>query len=234
MRLALCEDKQLHQKEFQAVISQMKEDYDIQLTIYDSAEALLFSLEDTPVDVIFFDIQLEGKLNGMEAAKKIRAQNNFTPIVFLSNYDEYVFDGYDVGALGYIMKPITEQQMAHLLSKVAKLQEVPTILVKTKGINQSIPLFDILYFEIMGHTLSIVTQNDVYELTGTLSMYDDWLTDDFIGIHRSFKINLAHAIGIDGATLLMKNNRRLPIARSQKKQVKEAFLSHYRRLSYEN
>lgn len=69
------------------------------------------------IDLLFLDVEMKG-LNGMETAEKIRTFDNQSAIVFVTGYSDYVFDGYRVGALDYLMKPATEESLRQLLGRV--------------------------------------------------------------------------------------------------------------------
>jgi PAS domain S-box-containing protein len=84
-----------------------------------SGEEALRSLLDREFAVILLDVQMPG-LNGFETAQLIKARERtrYIPIIFLtaiSKEDEYVFQGYSVGAVDYMFKPF---QPAILRSKV--------------------------------------------------------------------------------------------------------------------
>jgi PAS domain S-box-containing protein len=84
-----------------------------------SGEEALRCLLDRDFAVILLDVQMPG-LNGFETAQLIKARERtkFIPIIFLtaiSKDDEYVFQGYSVGAVDYMFKPF---QPAILRSKV--------------------------------------------------------------------------------------------------------------------
>jgi PAS domain S-box-containing protein len=84
-----------------------------------SGEEALRCLLDRDFAVILLDVQMPG-LNGFETAQliKSRERTKFIPIIFLtaiSKDDEYVFQGYSVGAVDYMFKPF---QPAILRSKV--------------------------------------------------------------------------------------------------------------------
>ena len=230
MNIALVEDEQLYQDKFLEVVAALPE-ADLTVTCFDSGAAFLFQLPDAKFDAVFLGIKLAEAMNGMAVAKKIRLTHHDLPLIFLSNYDDYVFDGYDVGALGYIMKPVTVEKLSALLKKITTRTEKPTLIVKTDAGLTTLPLFDILYFEVNGHSLKIVTQQDTYFSSATLSSLADQLPENFLSIHRSYKVNLAQVATFDGQDVLMKDGTRLPVARSQKKIVKAALLAHYRRLA---
>jgi PAS domain S-box-containing protein len=84
-----------------------------------SGEDALRCLLEREFAAILLDVQMPG-LNGFETAEliKSRERTRFTPIIFLtaiSKEEEYVFKGYEVGAVDYIFKPF---QPAILRSKV--------------------------------------------------------------------------------------------------------------------
>lgn len=90
-----------------------------------SGEDALRCLLDREIAVILLDVQMPG-MNGFETAKMIksRERTKHIPIIFLtaiSKEDEYVFHGYEVGAVDYIFKPF---QPEILRSKVRVFVEL--------------------------------------------------------------------------------------------------------------
>ncbi|WP_071130571.1 LytR/AlgR family response regulator transcription factor [Enterococcus timonensis] len=235
MQLALVEDDPIYQQQFQTLLKELPVDFTLELTIFNSGEQLLVALEQTIFTAIFLDIKLGAGLSGMDTAKKIRQTDPHLPLVFLSNYDDYVFDGYDVGATGYVMKPISAEKLTALLLKIQKSTKKPTLAIQTltQGL-VNLPLFEIMYLEITGHTLHIVTQRGEFSTNSKLSTFDDKLSDNFLQVHRSFKVNLAHVVRFLDNDLVMQNGDKIPVARSQKQNVKMKLLAHYRRIADDN
>ncbi len=62
------------------------------------------------IDLLFLDVEMPD-LNGMETARRIREFNRELKIVFVTGYRDYVFDGYKVGALDYVMKPAETKRL---------------------------------------------------------------------------------------------------------------------------
>lgn len=235
MEIALVEDDLFYQAQLKEILSQLTLPFAVNFSFFTTGESLLFALEETVFTAVFLDIQLAGKLNGMETAKILRKTNSQLPLIFLSNYDDYVFDGYDVGAMSYIMKPITKEKLTALLEKLTHVEKKPTLLVETNEVGLlPLPLFEILYLEISGHTLKIVTQKKTFTTSGTLNSFDQELTGDFLQVHRSFTINLAQVVSLNGNEVLMKDGEKIPVARSQKQKLKDALLAYYRQKAVEN
>ena len=57
-------------------------------------------------DLCLLDIQMPG-INGMEAAALLRTYDEEIPIIFVTNLAKYAVKGYEVGATGFIVKPVT-------------------------------------------------------------------------------------------------------------------------------
>lgn len=70
-------------------------------------EALLGIKESTP-DVIFVDVEMP-YMTGVELATEVNNLNNNIQIVFVTAYEKYALKAFDVNAVNYILKPITEE-----------------------------------------------------------------------------------------------------------------------------
>lgn len=79
---------------------------------FSSGEGLLRWVENHPgeLNLIFLDMEM-GQLDGMETARRLRQIEESLPLVFVTGYTEHVFEGYTVGALGYLLKPVREDQL---------------------------------------------------------------------------------------------------------------------------
>ncbi|WP_347281576.1 response regulator, partial [uncultured Alistipes sp.] len=89
---------------------------------YASADEYL--LEQTEYDLLFLDIELDGaasSMDGMELARRIRGMEleRQPVIIFVTGYEKYVYDAFDVGAFQYLLKPIDEQRFAEVFDRAA-------------------------------------------------------------------------------------------------------------------
>ena len=78
-------------------------------------EALQFIAEKKP-DLVFLDIQMPG-VSGFEVVQQLDV-NTMPIILFLTAYDEYAVQAFEVNALDYILKPIDEERLHQVLEKV--------------------------------------------------------------------------------------------------------------------
>ena len=62
------------------------------------------------ISLIFLDIEM-GKTNGLDICKNFLEINPQTNIIFLTAYIEYSFEAWSTGASGYLLKPITAENL---------------------------------------------------------------------------------------------------------------------------
>ena len=77
---------------------------------FDDQDALLEDAEDSGCDVAFLDIHMRG-MNGVEVAKRLKEINPRMNIIFVTGFSEYKGDAMDMKASGYIMKPVTVNEV---------------------------------------------------------------------------------------------------------------------------
>lgn len=74
------------------------------------------------LDTLFLDVELGG-ISGMETARQIREHDTNLMLVFVTGYSDFVFDGYTVGAMDYLVKPVKEGKLRLVLDRAQKLME---------------------------------------------------------------------------------------------------------------
>ena len=238
MYLAYCDDEEAQL----AYVKRMAEDWgkkagkEVRVSLYGSAEELLFEQgEQYPFDLLILDIDMR-EMDGMTLARKIREMDGKVPILFLTNKREYVFEGYEVGALRYLLKPLTEEKFFPLLEEIEKekQKEQPYLIEMISGEQVKMDIKDILYIEVNGHYLKIHTIKGVYELKKSLTGLQQEIKeaageDGFAVTHRSFFVNLLHVERVLRMECILSDGSRIPVSRNAYKQVNEAFIRYYRR-----
>jgi two-component system, response regulator YesN len=86
----------------------------------DGQEALEF-LENASVDLILTDIYMPF-VDGLEFVRRLRKKNNYTKVVFLTGYNEFEFakEAIELEASRYLLKPITKEELIHVLIELQK------------------------------------------------------------------------------------------------------------------
>lgn len=166
------------------------------------------------IDLLFLDVEMKG-LNGMETAEKIRTFDEQIMIVFVTGYSDYVFDGYHVGALDYLMKPVSEEKLRQLIGRVrtkSAQEESHTFSLKNMDGTWRFRFSDILYFYSDRRKVILVTAKGEYSFYARLDEVERKLASDFIRVHQRYLINPANVdcLGSESITI---NGQQLPCSR---------------------
>lgn len=190
---------------------------------FSSGEGVLSWLQKHPdtLDVLFLDIEMGG-ISGMETAKQIRALHIHILIVFLTGYPDYVFDGYSVCALDYLVKPITTDKLSDVLTR-AQMQtktESSFVVQNHEGIYR-IPVQDIRYFFSDRRLIHLITIHTEYTFYDKLDHVAEQLPDEFIRIHQRYLVRIGAIDRIENHAVFL-GSIQLPISRSSRQSVMEA------------
>ncbi|MDF2870145.1 MAG: two component transcriptional regulator, LytTR family [Anaerocolumna sp.] len=232
MRIAYCDDEKVQYVYLKELIDkwEIKQEKKCEISVYQSAEEMLFENQGTfSFDFILLDIELD-KMNGVELARNIRQADKNVTIAFLSNSKEYVFEGYEVGAVRYLLKPLTETQLFPLLDRVQSLlkEEADYIIIGVDREKIKLNTEDINYVEALGHYVRIHTTDQVYEVKINMNEMEKQLTKGFVPTHRSYLVNLNCIEKITRTACIINTKETVPISRNSYNAVNEAFIRFYK------
>ena len=195
---------------------------------YTSAEGFLFSYPDKPCNLLLLDIEMK-ELNGMELAKKLRAEGDMLPIVFITGYSEYMNEGYEVEALHYLLKPLDEKKLSAVLDRYLKryTPEREILLPCEEGMLRICP-DEVIYCEAEGKKTRLypVDREGILCSLG-IGECKKMLTEDFISCHRSYIVNLRYICSIGRTELRLDVGKEIPLSRRLYKEVNEKFIEFY-------
>jgi len=117
----------------------------------DSIEALS-NLKDKPVDLLFLDIQMPD-MDGLELSKII---DEPTRVIFTTAFREYAFEGFEVNALDFLLKPIRFSKFSQAVEKAIKWFE----MTETKP--QSEPVLKDIFLKVDGELKRVELENIQY------------------------------------------------------------------------
>ncbi len=239
MRIAICEDDR-PSRDFEANLIRgwaQRKNINITLDSFSSSENFLFEYEDRiEYDLIVLDIQM-GKMNGFELAKTLRARGYSGQIAFLTGIMDYALEGYEVGAVRYILKPVKEQNLFEVLDRsyeeFSKAEEKVFVLKQGSEVSK-IPFTQIVYIEAQGHYIHLSgckkLSSDVFEKNwkGTFSTVSkDFESQNFFCLRRGLLVNILHIQKITRTECILDTGESLPVARGNYEELNQAFISYY-------
>lgn len=202
IRIAICDDEQNIRSYLAALIR--REDSSCRISEYASAEAYLAAGEDH--DLLLLDIELgggagiPGSMDGMALARRLRSlpPDRQPLIIFVTGYESYVYQAFDVEAFQYLVKPVDEGRFADVFRRAAEKlsllekQRRRTLLVQYAGASRVIPLENIRYVESRGHKLLLHLKEGTVEYYGKIGELEQELGGQFARIHKGYLVNLRH------------------------------------------
>lgn len=227
MKYLIIEDEPLAQKEMSRLISIVDSEAHI-IGVTDSVTASVNWLSDNPApDLIFMDIHLSDNLC-FEIFNRIKVTS---PVIFTTAYDQYAIRAFQTNGIGYLLKPIDEEQLRTAITKyrelsssannmiLASLQNIADqlhatapykerILAKLGDNYHHIPIVHTAYFYSEDHYTFLVTvSGQKYIINHTL----DYLETQIDPL-RFFRISRQCIVNIEAITFTSKHfNGRLKI-----------------------
>ena len=152
LRIGICDDLADARLVLRSLLERILEARKVQGQFFEfsSGETLLrwYDHRIGELDLIFLDMELH-ELDGMETARRLRAADAGLQMVFVTGYADHVFDGYSVGALGYLMKTPKQEQLEAVLDRAqgALVRELDRAYICRNGDTYyRVPISNILYF----------------------------------------------------------------------------------------
>lgn len=91
--------------------------------LFGTSEQLLTYLKEQPLDAVFLDIEMPG-LNGLQLSEHILAINENIDIIFVTAFNQYAVEAFELYAMDYIMKPLTEDRLSKTLKRLLKSKRI--------------------------------------------------------------------------------------------------------------
>jgi two-component system LytT family response regulator/two-component system response regulator LytT len=117
LRVAVVDDEQLARDEVCFLLQQMN-GIEIVAQAGDGVQALRVIEEHLP-DVVMLDVQIPG-LTGFEVARRVVDAGLETQIVFVTAFDQYAIDAFEVNAVDYLLKPVEQGRLSMAVDRARK------------------------------------------------------------------------------------------------------------------
>lgn len=198
-------------------------------------DAIKHALDNHP-DIILMDIQLKGKLNGIEAAKQIQNKADIPLIYLTANSDDVSFQkAKETHPYAFISKPFTKLNLERTIALV--VEKIPNenkgshesdalteclddrIFIRNNGKLIKLMLDDILYIEAERNYCNIVTVNQKYLIVCPLNSFCQKMeSKDFLRVHRSYVVNIKKLDAVADSHLEI-NRKVIPISKMYKEDL---------------
>ncbi|OIQ60031.1 sensory transduction protein LytR [Moorella thermoacetica] len=198
--------------------------------------------------ILFLDINMPG-MNGLELSRAIQERPGPPFIIFVTAYEEYALQAFEVNAVDYLLKPFDEKRLRQAINKVRRLVEqlqqpaapageaTPAAGVKVRlnrlpvekeGKTILLDQDDLIYACTQGDNVYLKTSTGQYLTRFTLKELESRLDPRiFFRCHRCYIVNLNRVRELvpffNGTyTLIMadKQQSEVPVSRNQARKLK--------------
>jgi two-component system response regulator LytT len=218
LRIGICDDESGARDALRFSIEHLlREDEGKVFYDFSSGEGIVKWLIKHPgeLDILFLDVELGG-MSGMETAKQIREHDANLMLIFVTGYPDFVFDGYVVGAIDYLVKPVKQDKLQQVLDRAQKLFEKrkpETFTIQNAEGLYRIAKKDILYLYSEKRLVKVRTEAREYAYYGKLDDAQKALGSGFIRIHQRYLVRAGAVSEIENSSVKIGNTC-LPVSRA--------------------
>ena len=237
--IAVCDDEKNIRTYIRSLIR--KQGTECRITEYASADEYLSAGAEH--NLLFLDIEMksdgEEDKSGMWLAGQLRSRKlaRQPVIIFVTGYEKYVYDAFDVGAFQYLLKPINEEKFSQIFERAVrqlaegqeKQKEAPDrqVLIVPQGSEKRVvPLDDIYYLESHGHKVILTLKAEQAEYYAKIGELERKLQGQFYRIHKGYLVNLAHVEAYNGSEVTMTNGIKLQISKRKYADFRKAYMEY--------
>lgn len=229
-RTLIVEDEAAEAARLSAFVRRYGESHDIMFKITWIKSAMEMLADKSRYDLVLLDIDLPG-ITGMEAAQLMRLYDESTPSIFVTNLAKYAVKGYEVGAMGFIVKPVTWGNLSMNLDRALRAirQNVGrSVMVPTEDGMRVIPFSSIVYVEVTGHRLSYHLEGgELLEARGSLGQLEEELAGaPIVRVAKSCVVNMDKVTLVRPQDLQMVTGECIHVSRTRKREVMDAITDY--------
>lgn len=235
LNIVVCDDNRKIVEDVKSILKDFNEGT-FSISTYINEDSLIDDIEDERLipDVLFMDIKLNHS-NGIVLAKKIMDMLPLCQIIFISGYDDYYLDVYEVEHIYFVKKPIKKRTIEKALFKaIERIEESKREIFSftSNGHIHTLPIKSILYFEKDKRKILVRTSQGVnYDYYGKMEDLLGSLNNNFIRCHNSYVINLTKVRSMENDKFIINENKEIPISRLYRRESRLRFIKYIEELT---
>lgn len=227
MHIAVCDDSETEADYIRSLAEDWAKDRKIDAVVepFFSAEQFLFRYEeDHTWDLLLLDIEMK-EMDGVTLARRLRRDSKTMQFLFITGYEDYIAEGYEVAALHYLMKPVRREKLFAVLDRAAEKQRENAVCLNLElpGELVRIPLHEIRYLDVCRNYVTVHCEED-YTVKRTLGEFEQELGSGFFRIGRGCLVNLRYVQRTARTQVLLADGTVLPLPRGMYEKLNRAII----------
>jgi len=197
MRLILVDDELPARDRMRRLLTEI-EDCEVVAEASTGEQALAQCAELRP-DIVLLDVRMPG-ISGIEVARHIDSLEDPPAVIFTTAYDQYAVEAFETEAVGYLLKPVRKEKLAHALRHASRISPARlTKIAQSARIEHRrdqicarlgeqlrlIPIADIYYFLSDQKYITVRHKHGENLIDESLKALGDEFAADFVRIHRN-------------------------------------------------
>jgi two-component system, LytTR family, response regulator len=204
-----------------------------------AADALtaLRLIPSTAPDVVFLDISMPG-MDGLELAGLLGRMTDPPVIVFVTAFEQHAVSAYGVGAVDYLLKPVSAERLAAALRRVHRgrgsssgvaVDELAAVPVELGGRTRYVRRADVRFAEAHGDYVRLHTREGGHLVRIPISRLEEhWRGVGYVRVHRSYLLAV-HAVqelrsDVSGGLLAHTDAGDVPVSRRHARELRDRLL----------
>lgn len=216
---------------------------------YDNGSSALAGIKQDEPDLVFVDIQMP-KMDGISLAKSLVRLKKPPIVIFITAYERYAVDAFEVAAIDYLLKPVDEERMGKLITRIndylsdqgnhnhtdrlsiwhdAKKEQsyLEKLVVRSVGRYQFIRVDQLRWIRSSGNYIELHTHEKSLLHRASMQYMEDHLDPrEFIRIHRTTIIRIDEVTEIKRASngklsLILTQGECMPVSDGYREQLEK-------------
>lgn len=235
LKVLVVDDEQLARDDLSWLLQQNEAIGDVQ-TASSGEEALRTIGNCEDLDGIFLDIQMPG-LTGVDLVKILRNYQNPPPIAFVTAYNNYALDAFDLNVCDYLVKPVAQDRLDETIRRMSAhapaappKSALEQLSARVGNTTHTIERDDVVYVEASGDYVRVHTSTKSYLVRESISsLTSAWSAAGYVRIHRSFLVRadqIREVRSVDARRTVVLPTIELPVSRRYLRLVEDHLSNH--------
>lgn len=226
--IAICDDDNSFAGGLEETLCRMEKTYGLKFEIdvyQDGCSLVKEVMSGKRYDIICMDIQMK-EMDGVEAARQIRKLDRVVELIYVTSYDSYMKEVFEVTPSGFIVKPLNQKEFETTFCRVMRtvIGQDAYYRFRYKKEEYKLLIRNILYFTSDLRKTYIVEEGGRYMEYRKLNDISKNLGQEngrFVRIHKSYLVNYRHIVRFSYDTVKLSNGEVLPVSSHRKQEVDE-------------
>lgn len=230
INVAICDDDLIFATKIESMLIEIckKKMIAISIEVYSDGSELWNDIKSGKrYELFYLDIEMV-RLNGIDVARKIRENDLNAVIIYISNYETYFIELFEVEPFRFMKKPINVELFESYFQKAYEriCQRDAYFEYKFNKIIHKVPVKDIIYFESFGRVIKLIALGGEGKFYGKLNLLEKNLENrkmSFLRIHQSYLVNYKFIKEITFSKVVLFDGSQLQISEDRQKALRTKY-----------